>query len=910
MISGYYKDIDDNIITVTFSGANVGEYTISEDSSIRFAYEPVTISENIDDVFDEIITQTADIDLVVDDYIGDNLFAKSPREIECTITKQYGNDNPIVLFNGYVVPAAFSQPHNKPHEHFSIQAVDKLATLQYYYYKTTNTLADYERNLGSAGMVSFSSLLDGILGTDNWRYQGTKVISLNNVYISEAEIYGESFDDIMTQEDILIHICRFLSCHAKYDSTTGKIILFSWVNVKSSSGSYVITGAGENENIRRSDMDITIDDVYSQIQVKDNVTPVEEIVNSPLASDTLSSPYSSSQHWMTEYIADGDGEFAWGCIRKMMGYDDGQIDRNHDKYNDVKPHRKEWYFQINQSKYWDLYDTNNNNINYLMTGINQTDLLEKMRNSNYTPLFISVGSTEDLEDTSSYTPSPLKKPNLTNYLVISVNGDFTNKKVDSELDSLPSEGIMRYNGFSAANLTPADDTSTNYIIISGKITLAPIVTQSGTPSVSTSIYSYNTNGTVASTTSKVLRTDNYTFNGVNKPTGTEEVKSYAVPSDNNGNGRYYWRRFFKQTYPSKLIDNVDHIPADSSLMLYPMCDVKKIIEEDPYAASAQGVANSKYNAQSAFVYDRTTTDRTQTGNDEINKLPILACKLSVGDVESGNIKYLVETYDGVGNSVYSWSSTEGYFTIGIDPKMGDRIIGQEFSIQDNTNNYGIDASGMAIPITDEVPVSGRVNFSILGPVNIVYNDYIRKHPTAWRHTSYIETGNINLLSYISNIWISDFSVKIYTDNGYADNKGDSDIYYISDVDENSFDYIAGKHETEFRFITQLTTSECSAMDVKNTINVNSVLNASKTAINTFKDDATDNTCKAEEHYVKEYYDLTNEPKMIVSVTVADDQNITKDNIYTITALPNRNFMLMSKSYDLKYNTVKIQLREI
>lgn len=925
-IYGEYNDIDNNIISVVFERDIAGaDIEISEESTLQFTWDGVSISENIDNLFDETITTSASIELLTEDYFGDFFFSKSPTDVTCVITKTYVYDNDestVTLFDGYVSPDSYGQPYYKPHDKFTVSCVDKLSILQYYYYRNISTLSRYNDRLQSAGIVSFKYLLDDALGEGNWDYDNSKQINFNNLNISESVILGESYDDVWTKEKVLEQVCKYLGLHVK--QVGSRFRLFSWQTIKNAESTYNVYGCDENGlgNIRESDMNITIDDVYNSVSVKDNVTPIEEIVSSPLTSDSLYSPYSSSQHWMTEYISDGNGEAAWEAIQKLTGTVDGDTE-----YDGA--HRKEWYFQLKQSQFWDLYDKTGNNINQQMkTGINQTDLLEEMRRTKYMPLFISVGNnSSDGKDADG--PSSLKKPSLTDYLVISVNGDLSNKKADDEndpesLDRLPADGIMRYNGFSAANLTPADDISTNYIIIGGKITLAPIVTQTGSGYYTTNVFSYDENGDNATTVGVSMRRDNETYNQMDKPTyeWSESLKSWTVPSDNTPDGRYYYTRFYKQTYPSTLINNTQlHIPADNSLMLYPICDVKKIIEQNPYSASAKAVADSKYNAGAVFVYNRTTTERDKTGEDKISKLPILACKMSVGDGD--NVKYLVETYDDeTGHCTYSWSDTEGFFTIGIDPNLGDRIIGQEFSIQDNTGEYGIDATGMAIPITKDVPVSGRVEFSILGPVNTVWNEgYIRIHSTLWRHSGYVKTGTLNLLSYISNIWISDFSVKIYTDNGYADNTGDSDIIYISDEANTNQDYVAGKYETEFDFITQLTTQECVDMDVKNTINVNSVLGADKTPINTILDENTHEPWKPEEHYVKEYYEYYKQPKMIVNVTIKDDEELDRyfiednkrvyvDYVYSVSSLPGRTFILMNKERDLKYNTTKIYLREV
>lgn len=885
-ITGYYSDIHNNIITVTMTKAGEGEpVTISEDDNIKFAGEGITITENIDDVFDEIITSTCSIELFTKDYIGDLFFTKSPKEMTCTITKTYDGTEKVI-FDGYIAPAAFNQPYYMIYDKFTLTAVDKLSVLQYYYYKDIYSLTKYNEVVGSAGLVSFESLLNDVFGVrSNWDWDESKDVDLADLYISENEILGESYDDVWTKQEILEEICRFLGLHARQDGT--KFYLFSWQSEKKGS-TYVIDG----DNIMASDMDITIDDVYSQIQVKDNVTPIDTIVNSPLEDDQMYSPFSSAQKFLTEYIADGEGVTAQDAIKTML---EGTGDISHEgEYDNVKPHRNEWYFQIKQSSQWELYDSNGNNVNSFVEtenskGINQHNVLKKMRQRRFTPMLISMGANKDIADNN---PAPLKKPNLSNYLVISVNGGCDNSTYDNDLKSIMDMGGMaRYNGFSATNLAPVDKQTTNYLIFSGKITMAPVAFQSGT----------NTGGSNPD--------DNLTFSNISPLTGHT---MWTVPSDNNNDGRFYYHRFWEAKYPNNT-STTNLKLNDNMTLIYPDAGVKKIVMKKPYYRGGT-------DEQSPFIYKYANEkERINAGGyDPIKKLPILACRLMIKDGEDET--YLVENYDTPGQPVYDWVKKEDlapvegggyrdYFTIGIDPNAGDCLLGQQFEIQDNTRDYGLDATGMAVPIHYGLPLAGRVEFSILGPVNLVWDSIcVRKEGNFWRHTSYT-TEQKNVLDWISNIWIEDFKCTIYTDNGYTGNKDDSDIYYVSDTQDLNNDYIAGKHETEFRIITQLTSEECLEMDVKNTVNVNSVLDGNKNTVNTFKDNNTGFTRKAEEHYVNEYYDLTSDPKMIITVTVKDDTDLTRGKLYGVYNM-GKDFILLSKTYDLKYDRVNIRMREI
>lgn len=914
-ISGYYSDINNNRIDVVFSlDSGLEDIEISEDSPLRFAGDAVTIEENIDDVFDEMITKTATINLITDNYIGDLLFARSPKEIGLMITKTYKVDDQerqVILFDGYVSPAAYNQPFVQPHDSFTITGVDKLSVLQYYYYKNIYSLSDYDNYKSGAGLVSFKEMLDDVFGEDNWDWDESKDVDLSKMFLSEGEILGESFDDLWKKDEVLIQICRYLSLHVRQQGT--RFYLFSW---RTQAMSEVLNDVNIR-NVAGTDMDLTIDDVYNQIQVKDDVTPVEDVFSAPLEDEDLFSVYSSSQQFLTEYISDGNGDSSKNFMDKMLGRETGSISEQDDRYNDCLPHRNEWYVQIKQSPNWELYTYSGDNVSTLFElegnkGINQHNIMKYMRQHEFTPMIMSLGKNE-IKGTDSST---LKKPGMSNFLVISVNGDCSNKEndvnyYDNKLQQLAgpqSKGLAQYTGFSAANFKPTDAGSTNYLVFNGKITLAPMAWQSNVtslyPDLPAPVYNY---------------TDNVTWNATNF-----SWKAVA-PSDRNGNGRYYYQRFHTKKYPNA--GNSQMGNADNDLFLYPNVDVKDYVDEAPYQTNKYGSPwRYEYTKEEQAVSDQT---------DNIDKLPVLACRLTIGDDE--DMMYLVEKYDGNGKSIYNWyrknnlpvrdGVTIDYFTLGVDPNAGDIIIGQEFDIQDNTGEYGIDATGTAIPIRydDDLPLAGTVKFTILGPVNIVWDGVIRKHPSFWRHTSYFTSGPMQVLSYVSNIFIQDFTCKIYTDNGFADNKGDSDIYYVSDMNNGAHDYVAGKHETEFKIITQLTTEECMLMDVKNTVNVNAVLDDNKNTINEIKDDnlyellissgeseetaEREATAKAEEHYVKEYYDLCSSPKIIATVTVKDLIDFDYNTKYTIPAM-SKQFILLSKSQDLKYDTANIKLREI
>jgi len=122
--------------------------------------------------------------------------------------------------------------------------------------------------------------------------------------------------------------------------------------------------------------------------------------------------------------------------------------------------------------------------------------------------------------------------------------------------------------------------------------------------------------------------------------------------------------------------------------MYPFVDVKEY-QQYPYSYSREGKLTSMY-----------------------DKVPILECEMKIGD------KYLVEnTYDRNNKKpLYEWltidecpylkddngsdtSVKKNTFTIGIDPNIGDPIIGKEYELASTIEGKLTNETGTAIPIT-------------------------------------------------------------------------------------------------------------------------------------------------------------------------------------------------------------------
>ena len=476
-------------------------------------------------------------------------------------------------------------------------------------------------------------------------------------------------------------------------------------------------------------------------------------------------------------------------------------------------------------------------------------------------------------NTANDDNSPTSKVNMTNYLVVSVNGNGVD---NDENNTYPSVADIQknipyavYTGNKAGGVfSPSDEETTNYIVLSGKVILNPIMRQTNTY---TNLYNKEWHGGL--------------------PIGLKENEIYVwhqtVPSRNNGDGRYYTRQYWQAETPDKEVSW--HEGADSGFY--------------PYTGEGPEEYEFKYSA----VGDST---------DTISKVAVLACMLVIGD------KCVVETGTEGQTTDFVWqkykersecqSDDEYYqqcFTIGFDPKIGDKLVGTEFSIQNNIDyKMGIDAEGIAIPITKGDKISGQVRFMILGPVNATWDVITRRHPTFFRHTKW-SSSSVPLLAHVSSILIKSFEVKIYSDNGLISNgDDDNDIIYMSDTKET---FVNKKDDLEFKINSALTATECAQLGVSNTVKLSTPLNISTgDGVLEVYDRNGNVKAKPEQIYVDSYYTEYHKPRIVMEQKLRDIDNVVSlFNHYRHEAL-NKEFFVQGIGRNLIEGRADLTLKEI
>lgn len=895
-IHGSFLSQQSDTITVHIVTGNDRTQTIeigTEKADVYFSEDPAEIENEVNDTFDVLLRNSAKIRLLCGNLIK-NLFSTSCRDAVVNIYK-----NDTCIFAGFIEPQTLSQPYNDRWDELELNCIDALSALQYSKYKNVGALGViYTFVKAEAAQRSFydiaTEILQGvtegldILGSQNIKfwYDGSKAVDaqtanryqvFKQLSISDLLFLGDDESDVWQQDEVLEELLKYLNLHIVQDGFN--FYIFSWESVKAAPDKIIWHDIVANStkttvqqavtialaNVADCDTTISIGDVYNQLLLTAKVEDIESVIESPLDDDLLVSPYINKQKYLTEYSSDGEGKTAYNAFYAMTHnqkttYGGGAI--------------TDWYVQVMRNKQWTFPmkgDTDIDIVDYFGSeGTNQHALPDWLGQAPGAAI-MALGSVKI--NTANDDNSPTSKVNMTNYLVVSVNGNGIdndeNKTYPSVADIQKNIPYAVYTGNKAGGVfSPSDEKTTNYIVLSGKVILNPIMRRTNTY---TNLHNKEWHGGL--------------------PIGLKENEIYVwhqtVPSRNNGDGRYYTRQYWQAETPDKEVSW--HEGADSGFY--------------PYTGEGPEEYEFKYSA----VGDST---------DTISKVAVLACMLVIGD------KCVVETGTDGQTTDFVWqkykersecqSDDEYYqqcFTIGFDPKIGDKLVGTEFSIQNNIDyKMGIDAEGIAIPITKGDKISGQVRFMILGPVNATWDVITRRHPTFFRHTKW-SSSSVPLLAHVSSILIKSFEVKVYSDNGLISNgNDDNDIIYMSDTKET---FVNKKDDLEFKINSALTATECAQLGVSNTVKLSTPLNISTgDGVLEVYDRNGNVKAKPEQIYVDSYYTEYHRPRIVMEQKLRDIDNVVSlFNHYRHEAL-GKEFFVQGIGRNLIEGRADLTLKEI
>lgn len=879
----FYNQKEERIeVHILTGGDRTKEIVIGEkkEGDLSFTDDPVELTSQVNDTFDHLLCQQATVRLLARNFVPD-FFCASCRDAVVNIYRE-GK----CLFAGFIEPQSYSQGYNEEFDEIELSCIDALTALQYAKYRDVGSLGVlYDVVKAEAEQCTFLAMLKEILGgvtaaldivggnVMRYLYDGSKAVDsvVGNRYaifgqltVSELLFLGEEEDDVWQQDEVLEEMLKYLDLHIVQDGFT--FYLFSWESVKGDERIYwrdlltdaSVTTARQTTDIvtglvTDTDTTISVGEVYNKIMLTAKVERMESVIESPLDNDLLKSPYCNKQKYMTEYSCDATNlnksidAFVAMTHGRETSFDGGCV--------------TDWYVQMKNNSQWLFPKSGSGNLmeEYCSEGRNQHALPNWLA-KNQGAAIMALGKVEKKTDAKDNSLTP--KVEMTNYLVVSVNGNCDDKEATTypNADSLKA-GMPRavYNGSMTGGVfSPTDEGTTNYIVLSGKLVLNPVMALSDTYQA---IYNYDGGG------------------GIDKWIGM------LVPSREGG--RYYTQQWWKAAAPNEKA----------------VWDTETVRGFVPFTDTGLQMYEFKYSA----IGDH---------GDNISKVGVLACMLIIGDkcvVEKGTKGQVTDfewrKYKTLAECKDEDEYYEQCFTIGFDPKIGDKIVGTRFDLQNNVSyDLGIDAEGIAIPIRRRDKVSGRVRFVILGPVNALWDVVTRRHKTWFRHTKWNST-TIPLLAHVSSIMVEQFEVKIYSDNGLVNNTGDNDLVYMSDTKES---FVNVKDDIEMKINSGLTAAECQALDVTDSVKMSTPLNTlTGEGLLAVYDYARGVSAKPEQLYVDYYYKEWHAPRVVMTQKLTDtDGGIVSLFAHYRHPMMDKTFFVQGISRNLEEGYAEMTLKEI
>lgn len=859
-LSGTFLDINDTSIEVVIENKSIATSDIvigcaGDNTNVFFADDPLSVDEDYDSTFDVMVQKSGQLTLLTkgDTNLVGILFANNQHNVTITINK-----GGHCVFYGFVEPNVYSQDYAEEYTQLDINFTDFLSTLQYGKLSDAST---YNEAKQAASTLSFKDYIEamGFFDIGNVYFDKSSKVSdtetdtLSGIGVSGSLFFGDTEDDEWTFEDILKEILQYLNLHIIQIGTD--FYIFDWSTLTQSreanekdtmdflclndgsvqplyfpKKSYRITKPDYASN----DTQISVDEVYNQIQVKCDLKNLETIVESPLDSEKLVSLYPKRFLYCTEYAVKKKNNKPTSAIN----VDDFNKIIHNQSVDNENAHKYDWYMRPLLNNSWKFY-LNKSVGNYTIESIYPKVFVDgkgsvyswPWRVSDYlkqnalTPCMFNMAYIDTLGKNISDNEVKNDFDGNSNYLYISINGNGNDTEAGhkpSDNDIRAHSGMIEYQpSNSAVILSPTDDTSTNYLVFSGKISLQPLTQDS---------------------MGKGTKGDFMNYGTLMKDGGGYAKSCYAV-GFKGGNGDKHgeeeineWYQYTRKWY------NNDGYFYNNSLSPY-------VQERSPW--------KYKYNYTSSG-------DRS----DKYMKLPILECEMTVGD------KRLIETnIDKYGKSTFKWvkigeepmgidNEPITTFSLGVNPKIGDCIIGTEFDLQNTIDPFmNIEGSGTAIPIKASDKLSGKITFKILGPINLTWNNVTRRHPSFWRHTKWTE-DTVFVLAHTENIVLKDFECKIKTSSDIIMNKTDNDLIYMSDETKK---YIKKNDSTEMKINTLLTTQEAYELGVSNSVNLSTAIDMSTSM--PLKTITKKSIGKPEQLYVDAYWNEYNKQRMLIDVTL-------------------------------------------
>lgn len=788
---------------------------------------------------------------------------------------------------------------------------------------------------------------------DQSRSYKTHTNIFNELMVSEGMLLGESEDDMWTIEEILEEILKYLNLHIVQHGFD--YYIFDWETSRTHTQvTWLDIFTGETYTANYSvvnvpvtlyggaDTQLTVADVYNQISVKDSITEMEDVIFSPFDRSSLKD-ITAPQKYMVEYAAPGKGGDALGTF--MMMTVGGQLpDTDYGKGDSA--YRKQWMMKLKKSAYWDFLKNNVSVYNYIDVDgngkyYNQWKLPKYLDETPFASGLVSFAAGQEYNKENTQNIENINK--FDDYIVINVAGngaDEQSAKTRSDknitepaptqfptANDLENCGLnIRYNYTTDGTYSSADPNVKNYLVFSGKIMMTVARQTTGTKGFQgNSMMSYEKLNDITNTANNpnkggnyvdwaVFKRKNNTFNNFPELTNDAALTQWitmmgaCVPSPKNDDGAYYGLMFYKNAYPT----SNDYADKSFNNLMPPM-DRGDMAKRFKYSIDKH-----------SYLYDSMAN-----AYDILSYVDVLACQLQIGDKFC---EEYVTTRTGDAGETYAyknfrWVTAQelmsrgahvgydylpdgtikyyAYINIAININNGQFLVGEDHDIYNNIEtNMGLDKTGMAIPLPYDDNLSGELKFSIVGPVNLSWDNGIRRHPTWFRHTQ-VTSNVISVMPHVDKIWLKQFNVDLVSDRGKNVEFEDADIVYRSDEQRT---YINKKDDIEFSFTTALTAEEASDMHVNITQNRSDVTDTTGALITELTNVNTSETDKPEKIYVDAYYKEYCEPRTILTTTLNDTSDVKPFNKYNISFM-NKVYYFVAEEKNVRQAKTKVTLKE-
>lgn len=922
-------------------------------SGIFFAKDnPVETTHAYNDQFDIIMRESCTIRLLASAPLT-HLYSQDVLDNKVTVTR-----SGEVIFMGYVEPQAFSQPFNSRYDEVELSCIDLFSALQYRVWGDVSRAdVDYDTAKAAATRMTFGDVLkkctDAVGAdlqtiTDGTIKVGTRD-ALSDIEIDSTVFFGDDEESAWTLLDVAEGILQYLNLRMCLYKGAIKI----YHPDKLGTGDTVVMALSKAWDRKHQ---LEVGETYNKLSLTVERDTVDQVIPDILDDETLEGVYSGRQLWCSEYHAPRINSLFY--VMGLTSHSAGWACQSAEK--------RDHYIRVLNAQGWKFGGINpsnaNRHIDNYLAFYNPAEYSQEAGPNNLQPclgamlLEVSTGEQEYGYEDNSIS----EKLDTSKYLVIGVNGqtseipgpDYTDPgDPESVVDGIsaklkPAMPVAEYSGPSLV-LSPTDDDTTRYVVFSGKMRLNPVhvppekcskfiadaksineaiieVFKKQVPSqckTDAQRAGYNwvlgqlqamkvadlemwqeiTRGDGAPSNCDMSVTKHWweTSEGAfGLALGLSSLPREDYDSDQEDEAqdgkRYYMRRYWHCATPASTPVAVDYGVAEG---LFPVEDDEKFASLE-YAYSQGG----GHSGQSI---------------DTIRQLPLLQCMLIVGD------KCLVqkmepELWDDP-MECYEWrtymtheqcANDDVYFqqsfNLGIDIKIGDKIIGPEYDIANNISyKLGIDAKGTGIPVRKSDNVSGPVTFRILGPYNALWKNIVRYAPNFWQHTGWT-TGWIAILNRVSAIWMKDFSVQIKTDK--ADDSEDGDLVYTSDTDES---FINKKDDLSFKFATALTNDERKLLGVPDVVCRNTPVDAAtNNPLTSICDTLRGVSGKPEQLYIDWHWNKSHRARVCLIHGVKDiDGNVDRFNLYKHPAMPGKEFLVDGISRNLAEGSAQIRMTE-